>query len=167
MNRFLLIGYGNPDRQDDGIAWHILQAVAVKLGLPAALTYEDEFPVNNQLDFTFCLQLTPEMAEELSGYEYVCFVDAHTGDIPDPVRMIEVKSEFQRSPFTHHLSAQSLLSMCETIYAKKPEARLLSVRGYQFGFTRELSTQSKALLPEALQMLEEWLGLAGITLPAH
>ncbi|HEY3311278.1 MAG TPA: hydrogenase maturation protease [Anaerolineales bacterium] len=153
----LLMGYGNPDRQDDGVAWHILSAYAAKLGLPAPLSYEDEFPLNDDLDFAFHLQLTPEMAEDISQYEQVCFVDAHTGDIPVPVRLIEVESEFQRSPFTHHLTAQSLLSMCETIYNKKPRAALISVRGYQFGFARELSARSRALVPEAVALIEAWL----------
>lgn len=157
MSSTLLIGYGNPDRQDDGVAWHILRAVAIKLGLPAPETYDDEFPVNSRLDFAFYLQLTPEMAEELSAYERVCFVDAHTGDIPQPVRMIEVHNEFQRSPFTHHLTPQSLMSMCATIYAKQPRAALISVRGYRFLFDRELSDETSALVPEAVGLIQEWL----------
>ena len=156
MNQTLLIGYGNPDRQDDGVAWHILQAITMKLGLPVPASYEDEFPANEHLDFAFYLQLTPEMAEDISVYERVCFVDAHTGDIPEPVRLIEVESEFQRSPFTHHLTPQSLLSMCETIYAKKPRAALLSVRGYRFGFARDLSDGSRALVPQAVDLIEAW-----------
>ena len=157
MNRILLIGYGNPDRQDDGVAWHILRAMAVRLGLPAPLTYEDEFPVNERLDFAFYLQLTPEMSEDLSAYERICFVDAHTGDIPEPVRLIDVQSEFQHSPFTHHLTAQSLLAMCTAIYARQPEAVLLSVRGYHFLFDRELSDETAALVPEAVELIEKWL----------
>lgn len=157
MNRTLMIGYGNPDRQDDGVAWHILRALALDLGLPAPDSYEDEFPANGRLDFEFHLQLTPEMAEEIAAYERVCFVDAHTGNIPTEVQMIPVESEFQRSPFTHHLTAQSLLSMCETLYGKKPEAVLLSVRGYQFGFDAELSTFTGALVNEAVERVRSWL----------
>jgi Ni,Fe-hydrogenase maturation factor len=97
------------------------------------------------------------MAEEISAYGRVCFVDAHTGDIPQPVRMSAVESEFQRSPFTHHLTPQSLLSMCATIYGHKPEAALLSVRGYRFGFERELSPETAALAEDAVGLLEAWL----------
>jgi hydrogenase maturation protease len=157
LNRILIIGFGNPDREDDGVAWHILHALSVKLGLPAPDSYEDEFPLNDKLDFTFYLQLTPEMAEEISAYERICFVDAHTGDIPEPVRMTPVESEFQRSPFTHHLTPQSLISMCETLYQKKPEVTLLSVRGHRFLFTRELSEETAALVPEAVRLIEAWL----------
>jgi len=157
LNRTLLIGYGNPDREDDGVAWHILRALVIKMGLPAPTSYEDEFPQNAQVDFAFYLQLTPEMAEDIAQYERVCFVDAHTGQIPELVRIIPVESEFQRSPFTHHLTAQSLVSMCETLYQKKPEAALLSIRGFRFLFTRELSVETSSLVSEAVSLLERWL----------
>ena len=157
MKRTLLIGYGNPDREDDGVAWHILRALVIKMGLPAPTSYEDEFPQNAQVDFAFSLQLTPEMAEEIAGYEYVCFLDAHTGAIPEPVRLVNVESDFQRSPFTHHLTPQSLVSICETIYGKKLDAALLSVRGYQFLFSRQLSEKTLALVPEAVGLIWEWL----------
>ena len=132
-------------------------ALAKKLGYPAPSIYEDEFPANDGLDFAFFLQLTPEMAEEIAAYERVCFVDAHTGDIPQEVQMVPVASEFQRSPFTHHLTPQSLLSMCETLYKKKPDAALLSVRGYRFGFERELSAETGALVPKAVELIMKWL----------
>jgi hydrogenase maturation protease len=157
MKHFLLIGYGNPDRQDDGVAWHILRAITMRLGLPAPTSYEDEFPEDRHLDFAFYLQLTPEVAEEIAQYEYICFIDAHTGNIPEPVRLMPVESEFQQSPFTHHLTPQSLLSMCEMIYGKKPDAVLLSVLGHQFLFSRELSRETATLVPQAVELIWEWL----------
>ena len=157
MNRTLLIGYGNPDREDDGVAWHIQRALIAKLGLPTPASYEDEFPLNTKMDFVFYLQLTPEMAEEIVPYDYVCFFDAHTGNIPEPVRLIEVKSDFQHSPFTHHLTPQSLISICETLYGKKPDAALLSVRGYRFQFSRQLSEETQVLVPQAVDLIWKWL----------
>ena len=157
MKKVLIIGYGNPDREDDGVAWHILRALTIKLGLFSPDSYEDEFPESALIDFAFHLQLTPEMAEDISAYKYVCFVDAHTGNIPEPVRLINVESEFQHSPFTHHLTPQSLLSVCETIYGKKPEAVLLSVLGHRFLFSRELSGETAALVPQAVGLIWEWL----------
>jgi hydrogenase maturation protease len=157
LKKLLLIGYGNPDREDDGVAWHILYALTAKLGLAAPKSYEDEFPESEHIDFAFHLQLTPEMAEDVSIYEYVCFVDAHTGNIPEPVRLIDVESEFQHSPFTHHLTPQSLMSMCETIYAKKPDAVLLSVLGHRFLFTRQLSKETARLVPQAVERIWNWM----------
>ena len=157
MKKLLILGYGNPDREDDGVAWHILRAITIKLGLIPPESYEDEFPESTQIEFDFQLQLTPEMAEDIAAYEYVCFIDAHTGNIPEPVRLIAVESEFQNSPFTHHLTPQSLVSMCETIYGKKPDAVLLSVLGHRFLFTRDLSEETAALVPQAVESVWKWL----------
>lgn len=157
MKKLLFVGYGNPDREDDGVAWHILRAITLKLELVAPDSYEDEFPEHALIDFAFHLQLTPEMAEDIHGYPYVCFVDAHTGNIPETVRLVEVESEFQNSPFTHHLTPQSLMSMCETLYGNKPDAALLSVMGYRFLFTRQLSEQTAALVPQAVQLIWNWV----------
>ena len=158
MNQTLVLGYGNPDRQDDGVAWHVLHALAVRLGLPVPDSYEDEFPSNERLDFAFTLQLTPEMAEQIAPYERVCFVDAHTGSIATEVQLAPVESQFQHSPFTHHLTPQSLLAMCQSLYSKTPQAVLLSVRGYRFEFERELSAESAALVPEAVERIVGWMG---------
>lgn len=157
MKKLLLIGYGNPDREDDGVAWHILRALTENLGLASPESYEDEFPEFRLIDFAFHLQLTPEMAEDISSCQYVCFIDAHTGNIPEPVRLIPVESEFQHSPFTHHLTPQSVLSMCETIYGKKPDAALLSVLGHRFLFSRQLSEETAALVPQAVELIWDWL----------
>ncbi|HJS17618.1 MAG TPA: hydrogenase maturation protease [Anaerolineales bacterium] len=157
MKKLLLIGYGNPDREDDGVAWHILRAITLKLGLPSPESYQDEFSEQARIDFAFYLQLTPEMAEDISSYEHVCFIDAHSGCIPAPARLIDVKCEFQHSPFTHHLTPQSLLSMCETIYGKKPDAALLSVLGHRFLFSRQLSEETAALVPQAVELIWDWM----------
>jgi len=162
LKKVLIIGYGNPDREDDGIAWHILKALTVKLGLTSPESYEDEFPQFESIDFAFYLQLTPEMAEDIAAYMYVCFVDAHTGSIPRPVRLINVNSEFQHTPFTHHLTPQSLLSLCETIYGKKPDAALVSVLGHRFLFTRQLSEETSALVPQAVDLIWDWLNARNI-----
>jgi Ni,Fe-hydrogenase maturation factor len=132
------------------------------MGLPAPDSYEDDFPENQHVDFAFHLQLTPEMAETIADYEFVCFVDAHTGNIPEEVRIIDVESDFQRSPFTHHLTPQSLISICETLYSKKPEAALLSVRGYQFLFSRDLSETTSKLVPQGVDQVWDWLASRGV-----
>lgn len=157
MKKLLIIGYGNPDREDDGVAWHILRALAEKLGLDSPTSYEDEFPESERIDFAFYLQLTPEMAEDISVYDHVCFVDAHTGNIPELVRLIEVEPEFQHSPFTHHLTPQSLMSMCETLYNHRPDAALVSVLGYRFLFTRQLSEETAQLVPQAVNLIWDWI----------
>jgi hydrogenase maturation protease len=157
LKKPLILGYGNPDRQDDGVAWHVLHALALRLGLPAPDSYEDEFPPNDRLDLEFQLQLTPEMAETVSAYERVCFVDAHTGSQPAEVQLVGLESIFQHSPFTHHLTPQSLLAMSAALYAKSPAAVMLSIQGFRFEFERELSPQTAAMVPRAVDLLADWL----------
>jgi hypothetical protein len=49
------------------------------------------------------------------------------------------------------------MSMCESIYEKKVDAALLSVLGYRFLFTRELSRETAELVPQAVNLLWEWV----------
>jgi hydrogenase maturation protease len=158
MKPTLVIGYGNFDRQDDGVAWHVLAEVARRLGCAVPFSLEEEFPLNSgKPDFIFELQLTPELAEMIAQYERVCFVDAHTGAVPHDVNVIAITAEFQASPLTHHLTPQSLLTFAQTLYNAQPEAILISVRGYQFGFERELSPLTAQLAQEAAEEIVEWV----------
>ncbi len=158
MNRTILIGYGNTDRQDDGIAWHLLVALAERLGRPGPFTPEEGFPPSlDEPSLLFVLQLTPELAEIIAQSEQVCFIDAHTGTVPEDIQMTHLTSQFQSSIFTHHLTAQSCLALCLSLYKKEPQAVLLSVRGYEFSFSRQLSTRTQCLLPKAVDTLWSWL----------
>ncbi len=155
--RTLFIGYGNPDRQDDGVAWHVLNGLAQKLGFDSSDDWDDPLPSSPQADFQFYLQLIPELAEDLLEYDRVCFIDAHTGSIPDNVQLSHLQPQYQTSPFTHHLTPEMLLSLCSSLYNKIPEAILLSVRGYEFGFETELSSFTGSLVTEAVERAFGWL----------
>lgn len=154
----LLLGYGNIDRQDDGVAWHILRAVAQRFGsdLPEVPEVAHTDLMKN-LALHFELQLTPEMAELVSSYERVAFIDAHTGRVEQPLHHEILKPEFVSSPFTHHLTPSTCLSLAETLYSHAPQAVLVSVRGYEFGFARTISDPTRALVGEAAKWLVKWL----------
>jgi len=153
----LIIGFGNPDRQDDGVAWHILAILAEKLGRPIPSMDEGFFPNGENPDLLFVLQLTPELADTISAYQRVCFIDAHTGNVPEDVNMVEVKAEYQRSPFAHHMTANTCLSLVQTIYGRNPQAILVSVRGYEFSFSHELSSATLQLSKQAVERIMDWL----------
>lgn len=155
----LIIGYGNIDRQDDGVAWHVLLQVMQNYGIYTQGLGEEDLPVVfGDLEFQFHLQLMPEMADDLGQYERVVFIDAHTGNVPEEIHQETVSSEYQSSPFTHHLTPSTLLSLCDVINKKHPDALLVSVRGYEFQFTRELSQRTRELVPQAAQQIVDWLG---------
>jgi hydrogenase maturation protease len=154
----LIFGYGNPDRQDDGVAWHVLRDIMQHYGLPVSdeldIDYHDE---QRQIDYEFQLQLVPEIADDLDAYDRVCFIDAHTGAVPEEVHLEKVIANFQKSPLTHHLTAASLLSITDTIHHKVPETILVSVRGYEFKFSQSLSTATAALTRQASDIIIHWV----------
>ncbi len=158
MKKTLLIGYGNIDRQDDGVAWHILQSLAQKLGRDFPANPSDEIPFEEEYPhLMFSLQLTPELAEEVSQYDRVCFVDAHTGNITEDVQIKKISAHFQHSPFTHHLTPETLLSFCEALYHRSPAAILASIRGYEFDFIQGLSPQTQKYAENAASLIYQWL----------
>jgi hydrogenase maturation protease len=158
LTKALILGYGNVDRQDDGVAWHLLLALCRKLGRPIPETPDDEFTnPGSSPDIFYSLQLTPELAEMIAGYDRVCFVDAHTGSLPQDLYLAEVKSEFQSSPFTHHMTPATCLSFVKEIYHHEVEGYLVSVRGYEFEFSHELSAATASLADLAVEEIYQWL----------
>lgn len=154
----LFLGYGNPDRQDDGVAWHILAGISQKLGRKVPDEWEEPFEIGEEFPhMVFQLQLAPEISETLASYRNICFVDAHTGNIPNDIQFGEVSSGFQTSPFTHHITAESVMALTNSLYHVKPNAYMLSVRGYAFGFTHNLSPQTAFLTAIAVNKGVEWL----------
>jgi hydrogenase maturation protease len=154
MKRALVFGFGNADRQDDGVAWHILVGLAQKMNLSTPPEPGDQFSSSkNQIVLQFNLQLTPELAETINNFDVVYFVDAHTGAINEDILFSSIIPQKQNSPFTHHLSPQMLLAIAQTIYGTVPETFLLSVRAYKFNFSRELSQKTSALCKKAIELL--------------
>jgi hydrogenase maturation protease len=149
MRGTLIVGYGNVDRMDDGVAWHVLRALARALGGPAAATLDDVIALpDDKADCQFMLQLTPELAETLAQYQRVCFVDAHTGDLPAETRLVALAPAFTNSPFTHHLTPETCLALAEALYGRAPQAVVASVRGEAFGFAQELSPATARRVPD-------------------
>jgi hydrogenase maturation protease len=154
----LIIGFGNADRQDDGVGWHIIHKLADRIHQPtpddpgAAIEIEHE-----TVDLLYILQIYPELAETLSHYRRVCFVDAHTGDIEEEIVWQNITPAYEKSPLTHHMSPSTVLSITAMIYDNVPEACLLSVRGYHFQFNRRLSPKTTALAETATHQLWQWI----------
>jgi hydrogenase maturation protease len=154
----LIIGYGNPDREDDGVAWHVLNQLAGRLGRSHTEEIGDVIEdLDHNPGLLFDLQLMPELSETVSKYERVCFVDAHTGSVPKDLQFIPIEGEFQTSPLTHHMTPQTVLELANTLYGHKTQGYLLSIRGYQFGFSYDMSPATSALANQAVDILWEWI----------
>lgn len=135
-----------------------MAALQNRLGRPESLEPEDGFPLaDSPPDLTFVLQLTPELAETIAQYQRVCFIDAHTGSLDSDIALVEVTNEFQASPLTHHLTPSSCLALSQTLYNGKARAMLLSIRGHEFGFSHDLSQQTRELVQPAVEIICRWL----------
>ncbi len=154
----LIIAYGNVDRQDDGIAWHILAELAQRLGggdlLDPYLDCEIDTPT---ADLRYMLQLTPEIAEMMAAYPTVCFLDACASPQPQGFSLTKLSPDYQPSPMTHHMTPETCLSICQALYAHVPQAVLLSVTAYEFGFSRNLSPATQAFIKPAADLVQTWV----------
>ena len=157
MTKILIIGYGNPDREDDGVGWHVLQKLSDHFGSPVLASDGGVFETDHNPQLIFVLQLTPEMAEAVAEYDYVCFVDAHTGAYAEEVRLAPIGPGYQPSPFTHHFSPESCLELAQALYGRAPAGLVVSVRGYQFGYCTELSAQTASLVDIAVSRIVNWI----------
>jgi hydrogenase maturation protease len=154
----LILGYGNADRQDDGVAWHVLKTIMQRSGLSVTDELDIDFQDDqNNIDYIYQLQLVPEIAYDLNKYDRVCFIDAHTGAVPEKIHFEVIQPGFQKSPFTHHLTAASLISIYETLHNISIEAVIVSIRGYHFGFSRSLSESTSKLVENAVDVIEKWI----------
>jgi hydrogenase maturation protease len=152
--RSLVLGYGNVDRGDDGLGFHVVNELAHRFGHPDVEPYSDfPDPLSDTVDVMFQRQLAPEMAEILSDYDQVIFVDAHTGIYEEEVRLAELEPGYVLSTLTHHLSPESLLAFTEVMSGRAPRGYLCSARGYSFDFSNELSERMKALAEEVLEQV--------------
>jgi len=154
MPRTLIIGFGNPDRADDGVAFHVINAVRRHLGqtpLPEDETGLEE--LGNTVDTVFLSQLTPELADIMKDYGRIFFVDAHVYENLKPLHCAPVHPEAAGLTFTHHISPAMLLALLQAIHQCAPPGYLVSLRGHDFDFHRDLSSKTADLIEPAVRCI--------------
>ena len=152
MSRTIVVGYGNIDRADDGVAYEVINALRRRLGQNPLI--EGDTGLENlgaSPDSIFLIQLMPEIMETLIDYDQIIFVDAHAGKDTHDLNCIPVKPEYVSSTFTHHMTPASLLAFMKVLYDREPPGHVVSIRGYNFDFQRMLSNSTRNLIPEAVE----------------
>jgi Ni,Fe-hydrogenase maturation factor len=141
------------------VGYHVVNALAHHFGHPDVEPYSDlSEPLTDRVDVLFERQLTPEMAEILTEYDEVIFVDAHTGIYREELRLVDVEPAYVPSALTHHLTPESLLAFTEVMFGDTPHGVLCSVRGYVFDFSNELSERTQILAKQAVEKLLTLIG---------
>jgi hydrogenase maturation protease len=135
MPRVLIIAYGNPLRSDDGVAWRAADAL------------EGKFPAA-EIEILRLHQLAPELAESVSRFEAVIFVDAAEGKgKPGEVRCEEVSPSAGKTSFSHQLSPSAVLDMAKGLFGASPRAFSVTLTGESFDHGEALSPVVVAALP--------------------
>jgi hydrogenase maturation protease len=143
--RILVLGYGNPGREDDGLG-------------PAAAREIERMGWEN---VTVCdnYQLVIEDAADVAEADAVWFVDAsRTGLEPFEIRPLWPAHTIEFT--THLVRPEVILALAKVYFGRSPEAYLLGIRGYQFEFHERLSDDAKENLKLAVDALagriREW-----------
>lgn len=137
--RILILGYGNPGREDDGLGPAAAAAIE-SLGLPDVTTCDN-------------YQLVIEDALDIAAADVVWFVDASVNGVePFEARAIAPASEIE---FTSHaVKPEVLLSMARQYCGgRAPEAWLMGIRGYRFEFAEGLTDRARSNLSAAVVRL--------------
>lgn len=142
----LIIGYGNPLREDDGVGWRVVEEVQRR-----------QVEANHQsVEAIACHQLMPELAETISRAERVIFVDAAEGSPPGAIAVQTVVARpAQPGAFTHHVDPAGLLAYAEVLYGRSPTAYLVTINAHRMGFAEALSPTIEAALPDLLAQIEK------------
>lgn len=151
MTRPVVMGLGNPDRGDDGIAYHIVNRLRRRLGaLPLADGDSGLGETGTGAAVLFVRQLLPELVLDVGDCSRLIFVDAH---VPAKTRALlcsRVGPEARwTSGLTHALPPEGFLWLLEALTGRAPESFLVSVRGERFDFTRRLSPAAATLVKPA------------------
>jgi hydrogenase maturation protease len=154
MQRILIIGYGNIDRADDGVAYEVINALRQRLRqkeLEEDDTGLDE--IGGPVDSVFLSQLVPELIDVLTAYDRIVFVDAHIYRELDDLCCTSVSPEFDQSTFTHHMTPAMILALLKELYRREPAGHIVSVPGRDFDFHRGLSLETGILVNKAVECI--------------
>ncbi len=148
MNRekkVLIYGYGNPGRRDDGMGIKITEMIE---------EWKNEHNLT-QIDVDSNYQLNVEDAEKVSQYDVVIFVDASQEDNLTNFKMTEVVPNEEKVEFTMHaVSPAYIVHLCQKLFNKKPETKLLSIKGYRWEFQEGISDSALLNMERAFIFLQ-------------
>lgn len=142
--RWLVLGYGNALRGDDGAGPELAARVAA-WNLPGVTALA-------------VLQLTPELAAHLAECDGVVFVDARAGG--GKVELIPLRVEPQPADPGHLGRPAALLALARAAYGATPAAWLLTVPGVAFGLGAKLSPVTRQALTAAEARLRALLAIS-------
>jgi len=140
--RVLVLGYGNPGRQDDGLGPAMVAAIA-ELGKPNVTAFDN-------------YQLNIEDAMDVAQHDVVWFVDASKSGV-SPFVIRDVAPALTIDFTSHIVRPEAILAIAQQLYGAAPQAHMLAIRGYAFEFIEELTAGAVHNLRAAVTMLSAFI----------
>jgi hydrogenase maturation protease len=142
-----IAGFGNIDRQDDGVG------IILASRITEWVKSKGEFDVKLSLEH----QLLPELAEELKDVDLAIFVDADMQQYENGWRIAELCPSSRIEGFNiHSMSPAWLLQLSEQLRTPPKRALTLSVSGNSFDFSNCLTSECEARMYAAEKAFQEW-----------
>lgn len=139
---WLVIGFGNTLRRDDGAGVRLAEAVEA-LGLPGVRVVT-------------CHQLTPELAASIAEAGGVVFADAAL-DLKARPRWRKLRSAAAPASLAHASDPRALLSLAQALYGHAPPAWMLTLPAPDLDYGEGLSPVAQQGVAAALRRLSDFL----------
>jgi hydrogenase maturation protease len=137
---YLVIGYGNLLRSDDGVGVKVTEAVEA-LHLPGVSTMT-------------CQQLSPEHAEPISRARLVIFVDAAV-DAPKTVQLRKLEPNESSQLMAHAADPRTMLALARDVFHHCPKAWWLTIPAVNVGFSEILSPEAQRGYNQAIEEIKK------------
>lgn len=141
-NSFLVIGYGNTLRSDDGVG-QIVATEVESWQIPSVESHSLH-------------QLTPEIADILAQSSYAIFIDAcPVTEIGETVQIYPIEPvESHNFSLGHISNPRSLLALTQAIYGYTPPACAIAIPVVNLELGETLSPIAKNGITQALQKIK-------------
>lgn len=141
-----IVGYGNPQRRDDGLGQYVVAGL------------ERKFMNREGLRFLVRHQLDPDLVEELREAESVVLVDATMDSLEEGWRWTRVASQLERLPvLSHTLEPGFLVGLLGLLYGREPTTWLLAIQGDDFKLGEGLSPRAEERAHQVIAELAKFV----------
>jgi hydrogenase maturation protease len=129
VSKILIIGYGNRLRGDDA------------LGLEMAARLARRFAADPRVTVQSIPQLTLDLAETIANFSGVILIDARHAEPVGEIFIQEIQpTQKLPQPFSHYLSPDELLVVCQNLYGARPTVILIGINASQFEAGESISS---------------------------
>jgi len=158
---YLVVGYGNDLRSDDGVGQRVAEVVAAWeiLNVRSHGVYEVKSLAIHQL--------TPELAANLADVDFAIFVDACEQITSKEVQVITIETDPTSTLAAHSADPRSLLALTQAVYGRVPQAWWVLIPGENFELGDRLSPLAETGMAIALEEIAQLLGGKNLSLSSH